>query len=251
MVNVAGGTTNNVRSDKKKRPDGTDPSQYESMKTWSYHQWAWEFLRRNTKFISACKEVLAGKRSKQAVARKYGLKKFKPYNATYESKSGFPKFSIASPFILSDLDISTRKSRQIKLNLRPGQLIIRLDLADAITHVGAIETQVNSAFKTVEAKIADFKKRHPGITKPHKAQKQTMGIYIRLLDLKAAGYSNLACGKFILTKKVKDGATTDDLRDDIKQRLKSADNMAKKGYKYLSLRDGSPSVENEIPLEVK
>lgn len=241
----------NVLKKNNKRPDGVDLNRYENMKKWSYHQWAWEFLRRNTKFISDCKEVLSGNRSKQAVARKYGLKKFKHCNAAYKKKSGSPKFSIVSHFIWEDLNLGARKARKIRLNLWPGQLIIRLDLAAAINHEGAIEKQVSTAFKNVEAKIADFKKHHLGLTKQHKSQDQTMGIYIRLLDLKAAGYSNLDCGKFILPKKIQDGATPDDLRDDIKQRLKSAKKMAEEGYKYLSLRDGLPPMENEIPLEVK
>jgi hypothetical protein len=53
-----------------------------------------------------------------------------------------------------------------------------------------------------------------------------------------------------LTKKVNSGADNDDLRQDIKQRLRQAKELSTNDYKYLSVRDGAPLEGTVIPLEV-
>lgn len=231
------------------RPDGMDVTRYKNRNSWSYHQWAWEFLRRNQKFIEACEKARAKIISKQVVARKFGLKKFKHCNESYLNKSGPPKFTIVSPFLWDDLNLSKKKARRISLNLWPGQMIVRLDLAWAIEHAGAIDKQVREAWKLIKEKVVDFKISYKTSTKPHKRQEQTFGINIRLLDLKAAGKTNLECGEIILKKKMQNKASSDDLREDIKQRLKSAKQIAKKDYIYLSVREGGPTEGTLIPIE--
>jgi hypothetical protein len=239
-----------VNMKKKRRPTGLEISDYEGCNNWSYHQWAWEFLRRNEEYIADCKEVRDGKKSKMAVARKYGLKKFRGYKCNYIHKSGLPKFSITSPFVWSDLNMTKKKPRKIKLNLHAGEMIIRLDLASAIEHTGAIDKQVIEAVKLIEKNVSDFKSSYKSLSKAHKRQEETFGIYLRLLDLKADKKSNLICGKILLTKKVNSGADNDDLRQDIKQRLRQAKELSTNDYKYLSVRDGAPLEGTVIPLEV-
>jgi len=250
MANVA--DTKNVvnRNVLKKRPDGTDPVRYRNIGKWSYHQWAWELLRRYDKYIDACKMVRDGKKSKQVVARDFGLKKFKHYSESYSKQSGYPQFSIESPFIWKNLDASNHKAHKIKLYLRPGQMIIRLDFDAAIKHKGAIDKQVSKAINKIKENAAEFKMHNQAKIKPHTTQVHTFGIYIRLLDLKAARKSNLECAKIILKSKVQDGVTNHFLREDIKQRLRSARKIAEENYKYLSVRDGTPTEGTQIPIEL-
>lgn len=235
----------------KKRPTGLDIGSYMGCESWSFHQWAWEFLRRNDNFIIECNEVKLGQKSKQAVARKFGLKLFRNFSLNYIHKTvPPPKFIIDSPFLWSDLTLSKRKARKIQLNLRSGQIIIRLDLGAAIEHEGAIEKQINNAMDLIRDYAAQFKSSYPDSSKTHSRKENTFGIYMRLLDLKANKKSNLECGKILLTKKIKDGATNDDLREDIKQRLKQAREISNNDYKYLSVREGGPSAGTVKAFEV-
>lgn len=236
---------------RKKRPDGMDVTRYEKCEKWSYHQWAWEFLRRNANFIEDCKKVRLGGKGKQAVARKFGLKKFKDFIENYSIESFRTAFSIASPSLWSSLNVSEQKARKIGINLWPGQLIVRLDFAAAIKHEGAIDKQVNDAIRIISKKASVYKTRYQDLTKQHKRKEQTFGIYIRLLDLKAAGKTHLECGEILLKNKMQGTASPDDFRDDIKQRLKAARKMANEDYKYLSVREGCPTEGTVIPIEVQ
>lgn len=62
--------TEAAKTNEKKRPwpDGTDLDFYMKLNVhkWSYRRWAWEFLRRNRKFIEACKSVVNENADEQA-----------------------------------------------------------------------------------------------------------------------------------------------------------------------------------------
>lgn len=239
-----------IKKSKNKRPDGLDVARYENRETWSYHQWAWEFLRRDEKFIKACKLVKLRKSSKQKVARKFGLKKYKSYTEEYLKKGSPPKFSIVTPFLWHNLDEMERKVDRVSLNLFPGQVIVRIDLAAAIEHKGAIDTQVSVAKKMIDEKVADYTSRNIELQTSHRRKEGTFGLYVRLLDLKSAGKTNLECAEILLKTDVENNADSDELREKIKQRLKSARIMASNDFRYLSVRDGSPKKGTPIPLEI-
>lgn len=238
-----------INKSENKRPDGLDVARYENRETWSYHQWAWEFLRRNEKFIKECKLVKLGKSSKQKVAREFGLKKYKSYTEPYLKKGSTPQFSIVTPFLWHNLGEMERKVERVSLNLFPGQAIVRIDLAAAIEHKGAIEAQVIMAKKMIDEKVANYISRNKELQTSHKRKEETFGLYIRLLDLKSARKTNLECAEILLKTDVGNNADSDELREKIKQRLKAARMMANNDYRYLSVRDGSPKKGTLIPLE--
>jgi len=54
---------------------------YPDYKLWDSQRWAWEFLRRNTEFITDCDSIKSRNLAKQnAIAEKYGLSFFKHYS---------------------------------------------------------------------------------------------------------------------------------------------------------------------------
>lgn len=235
---------------KNKRPDRNNPGRYKNLENWKYRKWAWEFLRRNTEFISECKRVESGTDAeKLAVAKLFELKKFKMYSEKYKGASGIPQFSMGSISSWTNLDCNSEEDRQILIRISPGQVLVRFNLAPVIKDVKALDKQLRLAERRVKKRLTVYEELIKKEAAVHKHKAMNFGMYIRLLDLMAGGKKPLECAKLIFPSKVSDGRTDHYLRQDIKAPIAAALKLANEGYIYLSVLEGKPEGKG-IPVEI-
>lgn len=251
MTDIAGVKEENIKiRTKKKRPDGTDTTRYENFEKWSYRQWAWEFLRRNSEFIAECKRVRNGTDAeKQAVAKQFELKKFKMYSEKYKGASGIPQFSMGGISSWTNLDCDNEEDRLLTIRMSHGQVLVRFNLAPVIKDVKALDKQLRLAERRMKKRLAIYEKLIEKEAAVHKHKAINFGMYIRLLDLLAEGKKPLECAKLIFPSKVNDGRTDQYLRQDVKAPIAAALKLADEGYIYLSILKGRPQGKG-IPVEL-
>ncbi len=249
MAIVAGSKKVLIQKGLKKRPDGTDPDQYENLNNSTYRKWAWEFLRRNPKFVEACIKVKAGsEEEKLAIAQEFGLKQFKKYTEGYKGESGYPKFSIGSISSWSNLESDKGKCRLAQIKIGAGQILIRFDLVSAIKDKKALDKQLYLAKQRLAKRVAEYEKVIQKESKVHKHKALNFGIYIRLLDCLDKGKTPLECAKLVFPLKG-DGRTNLQLQSDVKDPINAAKKFAEEWYIYLSILPGKPKGKG-IPLEL-
>ncbi len=222
-----------LTTSQKKRPDGATIDRYKGMSEWSYRRWAWEFLRRNSKFIEACNNAEnKSEDEKQAIAQQFGLLKFKDFKDGYKGSYGFPKFETETLTSWTNLDIEGAPKKLNKIKLNPGTILIRFDLNRAMADYKAFEKQLRDAEDRLKKRLDLYSEMRN--TKPARINHsvKTFGIYIRLLDARADGNNIAQCAQLIEPKK-SEGKTPTELRDSVKHRIKQAEEYA--NYKYLSL----------------
>lgn len=234
---------------KKGRPTGEDLSRYKRIHNWSYHQWAWEFLRRNPEFIAACESVqdLNDDNLKQDVAERFGLRKYKYYKDSYKAKPGKPQFALGSIRSLSNID-STNANRSPKLQIASGQVIIKFDLAAALEDREALAKQLRIAERRLQKRLAEYAanlRRKVGV---HKPKPLKYGAYIRLLDLLNEGQSDVYCAELLVAElKGEAKIMPSQAKRKLRHPKESAMQLADKGYRYLALLPGKPEGKG-IPL---
>jgi hypothetical protein len=229
----------------KPKPSGRIED-YKNLENWDYERWAWEFLRRNAKFIKECDRVKnLDQTEKDAVANKFHLKKFKRYNEAYRGKSGKPKFQPAS-IISYTHDHSLEKSVLKRIRSKPGQVIIVFDLNKAIDEDRFLAKQLLNAKKRLENRLKALKELKEITGKnTHKPQSKKFGLYIRLLDLLKANKNDkikvaasLYPDKHILTK--------EDARQELGKHIQEALVYVNSNYLYLasfSVKPGGHPIE--------
>lgn len=134
-----------------------DPARYEDHETWTNKRWAWEFLLRNPDFQKACDGLDEGAtpQKKRAIARKFGLAKFKHYDEPYESGDG----ESTEPMFISKAVSPIRPQRQGNgrwirpITIRPGQLAVRFDLRLALADNRILDAQIATARKILERQL--------------------------------------------------------------------------------------------------
>lgn len=236
MADVEGG-----KARAKKRPDGSDSDRYKNLEKWSYREWAWEFLRRNSDFIVECKRVRNGTDAeKLAVAEQFGLKKLKMYSENNKGTSGSPRFSMGSISSWTNLDCDNAEDRRLAIRLGYGQVLVRFNLPPVIQDIKALDKQFRLAEQRIKKRLAVYEKIIKKEAAIHKHKPMNFGIYIRLLDLLNAGKSPLECAQQVFPSKVKDARTDNYLRQDVKAPIDAAKKMAEEGYLYLSILKGRP-----------
>ena len=232
----------------KKRPDGIDTSRYQGLVNWSYKKWAWEFLRRNSDFISECKRVRNSTcEEKNEVALKFGLRKFKDFNEGYSSGSGQPQFSIGSIKSWSNIDSDKGASTSLNIKLSPGQMLIKFNLNDILEDKKAYAKQLRLAENLIKNKLSVYAESLNKKEIEHKPQPSKYGLYIRILDYLAHKKTYVECAQLIHSERLKDLAK-EDLHELVSNHIKAARKLAKTGYLYLSLLSGKPNVD-KIPLQ--
>lgn len=173
---------------KKKRtfPDGTKLSQYTKCKTWTNKRWAWEFLCRNQEFIIACDKVINGTdKERAAVARKFGLVKFKHYADLWSRNNVFPNFkdgAIKSWENLGNEDIEQ------SICIAPDQVIIRFKLSSKLDAVKTLYAQLKRAENTLKKRLAEYNKKFSKSSEGKEINKLRAGSfteYLRILDMQA------------------------------------------------------------------
>ncbi|MBC3919227.1 hypothetical protein H8L32_17175 [Undibacterium sp. CY18W] len=226
---------------KKPRPDGATIDRYKGLSRWTYRRWAWEFLRRNNEFIEACNNAKdKSEDEKQAIAQQFGLLKFKDFKDKYKGNYGFPKFETEKLSIWTNINIEESPKRLKKIKLIPGAILIRFDLNKAITDIKAFDKQLRDAEKILKNRLDKYSEIRGKKPAHFNHSVKTFGIYIRLLDARAAGYKIAQCAQLIEPKK-SEGKTTTELRDSVKHRIKQAEEYANYKYMSLPLHSGKPT----------
>lgn len=241
-MSASGSTT---PKQKKKRPDGLDESRYKNINEWTYHQWAWEFLRRNAKYINACKRVrLGSEEEKQSVANEFGLKKYKDYTEAYIGATGKPNFSIGSITSWSNLNAEPKQVRNKAVKIEYGQIVIRFDLGQAIQDKNALAKQLRLAEQKLSKGLAEFESQTQQKAIPREFRATLLGKYLRILDCLANKMSHYETAKIIFPSHVKNNR--DVLLEKIKPNIKSAREIAAKKYLSLSVSEDRPDTKAPI-----
>lgn len=231
-----------------KRPDGTDPQRYKGLEKWRYRRWAWEFLRRNSAYITECNKVRNGSDAeKLAVADQFGLKKFKMYSDSYKGKAGYPQFSMGSISSWTNLDSDIAKDRRVSIRLAHGQVLVRFNLESAIQDIKALEKQLRLAKQRIEKRLSVYEQILNKKAALHKHSVSVFGRYIRLLDLISAGKQPQECAEHIYISRVEIGRKGKYLTPVIDKSIEKAEWFAVEGYRYLSVLKGVPKSKG-IPL---
>lgn len=224
----------------KPRPDGTDISKYPNMQNWTYRRWAWEFLRRNVKFINACDVVRSkGDKEKQKVAEDYGLRQYKDYKESYYGGMGMPKFSIGSITSWSAINEKQKKKRLSNIKLSFGQVLIRFDLNHAFQDKKALDKQLRLARQRLEAVIEEVSKIKGIAAKPQSSKWRNLRDYIRVLDCRASKRTYPEIGRLIFAREKH--LDDDHLLWRVKDHLKYAREISREKYLSFSLLQGKPS----------
>jgi hypothetical protein len=224
---------------KKKRPDGTDVSRYANINNWSYRRWAWEFLRRNTNFITACKRAQDGSEAdKQNVANEFGLKQFKDYRESYIGSSGSPKFSIGSISSWSHLDAKKKSARKQAVRIEFGQIVIRFDLEQAIQDRKAVDKQLRLAKLKLENSLDEYESQTDRKSTLKEFKPSVFGKCLRALDGMAAGMSQPKIAAQIFPSVA--NADRDKKIEKIKPIIRRAREISTNEYLHLSVLKGKP-----------
>lgn len=228
---------------KKRFHDGTKRSQYEQCKSWSYKRWAWEFLCRNKQFIAACDKVINGTdKEKALVAKKYGLVQFKYYGDVQTKNNVYPLFKDGVIKIWENL---SNESICKKVNIFPGQVIIRFRLASDINAELALKAQLGKAEKLLKKKLAEYEKT---ITKSiGKKELRTSSFIesIRILDMLASGIESVEeISKHLYQIKPNSTQATniDEVQRATVKKISTAKEYSEKLHRYIALKSGSPNL---------
>lgn len=221
----------------KPRPDGLDVDRYKNYLNWTYKRWAWEFLRRNPKYINACKKVRNGTpEQQQEVAENFGLKEFKSYTQPYKSvNSRVPKFIVGVPSIFYK-KTATEDFQYRRIKLTQSQVLIRFDFQHANDFNWSIKSQVNRAIKVLEAN---------GYTKTKSPDDITIDWFyylIRLLDC-VSKPNNTQVSCFDILNSGDDISSFDyhQKQQTVKNDLDSAKKIAEVTYRYYGSLKGKPT----------
>ena len=231
-----------IKGDKNKstpnRPTGEDVARYKKMDKWTYKKWAWEFLRRNPDYIADCKKVVSAfDDEKDAIARKYGLKKFKYNREGYREGVGRPKFDRGSMGFIPNLNEDATITR--KINIAPGKVLVQFDLVTAFCDKKALNKQI----RRTENMLDIYKKQLPAkLIEQINVQKpkvMNFGIYIRLLDALAANKTTEECADLIFPNEKYEKPSFKNKK--VRDKIKSAKSYALDKYRYLSIFQGKPN----------
>lgn len=223
-------------------PDGTNPGKYKNWRNWSYRRWAWEFLRRNPSYITACKKSKRGSAQEQAqVAERFGLKVFKDYRELYRGDSGIPKFQLGSVWLKPNLDLHEGHPTK-KMQISYGQVGIKFTLSDALIDKAVLEKQLRIARLELLRRLDEFKAATNPSARPIGFRPSLFLEYIRILDCRRAGLKRHEIARMLLPHMA--DTDQDTLIEIIKPKIKAAVEHATRKYRFLSVRSGKPTTKN-------
>lgn len=121
---------------------------------WSYSRWAWEFLRRNTKFQEACERLLNAPEERQrAMARSFGLLEFKYFKEPHRDGNG----CFWLPEAICKVHPGKDKVINAMVRLNPGEVALVFDL-NLVGKVGmsTLDAQLCNARAILEQNRQEF-----------------------------------------------------------------------------------------------
>lgn len=219
--------TNNIINKKSKKEDiypkrkpediiTTDP-RYANHKKWNNDRWAWEFLRRYTKFIEDCDNIKGRNINKQQekIAEKYALNRFKHYADTDKP---YPWF--VNKVILTWQNEEMENGEEtIKVN--KGEMLILFYVEQTLYTNFELENQIKSAakkLKSYQESLKNNQNKSKDVKKPTRKRRiTTSDNYLRhlmVIDWRKEGraWSEIAgdifAEKIEIDKKIRGGTFT-------------------------------------------
>jgi hypothetical protein len=238
----------------RNRPDGADRSRYKNLEKWSHRRWAWEFLRRNQRFIDACEKVMHGsEEDKLEIALNFGLKRYKSPADSYRGKFGLPKFNIGGISYFPNPRPNDSDVRKIKTTLDVGDVLIRFDLLSAFDDVKALTKQLQRAEVILNEQLKEFSEQFGLVPASHSHKVGTFLTYLRLLDALASGKTPIQCAEMLYPdQSIKKDSVEKRLL--VKNQIVAANEYANNKYRSLSvsIRKSSNKVVSlgEIPAVI-
>lgn len=227
------------------RPDGSDIGRYKGYKKWTYHRWAWEFLRRNEKFIEACSTIGAesSEEEKQEIATKFGLKKYKSCKEGYRAASNKPIFSTVSISSWSNMDTEPQEEQLAEIDLKSGQVLIRFDVASAIGNPMILDEQLRKAGIRLRKRLVEYRNLL-GIQLPSPRPRVSKFLeFLRVLDCYASGKTQFECELLVNPYKKTDEKRTGPIQQAGYKKFKQATKYTTDLYHFLAVRRGSPLID--------
>jgi len=207
---------------------------YKGNERWDTHRWAWEFLTRNKEFREACDKVLPSDiKGQQAVAKKFGLSKFKHYNEPYKNDRS-PRFASEEITSASNLEEPRVRVRPT-LGLNFGQVVIRFDLNMLKIDEKTLERQIELAEHKLKVLKAKFISQENFTPPRHKPKMSFFLRYLKLLDLTLGDVSTTKCAEIMRSKKAEDRNSVEKAIL-VKASLRAARNFASKNYRMLAVQ---------------
>lgn len=170
-------------------PDGADISAYDGWETWDYTRYAWEYLRRNDEFRSACEELqkFTGDdrdAKKREITERFLLGKYRHCDAQIAGGK-----SIA----FQALQISPFKpeSTSWQMQLKNYQAAIVFDLRPSLYAKDAVKVQLDNARNAIEKRLSKLRQLDGSKGKAAATTiKRAAHLHrLRVLDARRAGRS--------------------------------------------------------------
>lgn len=231
------------------RPDGMDTKKYAGAKKWTNKRWAWEFLRRNTEFLAACKKLKTQPSAEEeaGVAEKFGLLKFKNCAEPYKGRGwAVPKF------VRSRVHYRVRLTEQdpevYKRKLKVGELVVRFSLEDALNNAAVVDAKIRAAANVARKRLKELEKARQTTAKSKRIGHDADWVkMLRVLDAHAAKKSSAEMAKAIYPKESRgEQKSNAELTDFMKDRKKRALALARAGYLDIVVRNGKPEVREDV-----
>ena len=227
---------------KTKRPNGADPTRYKDCHKWSYREWAWEFMRRNTSYIDACRRVRnRTDEEKQQVADEFRLKAFKDSIEGYYGGNGVPRFCSGIVTLKSNLDAGQNKRGYKLIKIAHGQVGVRFDLNHALQNSNALVKQLRVVRRVLLDRLREFERVMGREAKPARFKPGFFVRHIRILDCLNSGNSHYETAKIIFPGMT--NTERDILKEKIKPMIKSAKEHSESKYQFLSVLQGRPIIK--------
>lgn len=226
-----------------------DVADYRNFREWTYKRWAWEFLRRNPEFRNACLAAGDDPARRAQVATEFVLKRFKRHSEGYTSGSGRPLFLSSS--VSSWICDEGEESRQPKVKIKAGQVLVRFDLSVTTVDREAIEAQLRHASDIIRRRQKDYLAAM-GIAEPAKPSARPTYFLrnLRLLDL-LDGKPRVEPGRAlsIVNANKTSRMLPAEALDKCGHQIEAARELSGNGYKHLANRTGTPQPDKWVAAD--
>lgn len=252
---------------RRRHPSGQSVAVYRGSDRWGANRWAWEFLCRNVQFARMCDalQVTADDldEQKDAIARRFHLKRFKHYLEPY-AYDEMPRFQTIGVLRCQEGEDSIRRT----ITIPDSVVMVRFNVDLALSSSNAIPVQLKLAEKFLREHAAMLSRTRDVAlprTNARGATPQQRLEWLRMLDARIYGrsvrngtveeiagvppWSQAEAYRNIFPRQA-EGKTNEDLSDAFVNAIRPAEKLAERGYlelllaKLKGIRRQRPGVED-------
>lgn len=171
--------TNKYRRTAFEFPSGIATTEYPNWESWTYREWAWQFLRRREDYIESCDEINECEKAgrKKLLLKNhceyFSLKNYKSYTSNRP-----PRFNISAIDVWDHLSNDTQP---LKKKIKKGEIIIRFNIKTNFNSHKSLNKQLKNAKAALLQKTIDYGYFSEGEDKRN--YNHVLFRNIRLLDL--------------------------------------------------------------------